>query len=408
MPCIPVNMYIQSNSIIKMKYESILKKSYAISLFIQFCVKNNIKFTDFTETLLFKFSDELKNELDKKNPRKKARKNNATNYILKTTLYFMDFIGEKFLNTSDFCEKNLNVEKKESNLSINGTNKKIEVSGIYHRCFSPNDVTTKRSPISQKDIDKLFNSISQLSSSKHIQYRTNVLLKLLTITGARAGEISRLKIESIMKAYNQESPLLEMITLKGRSSLEKTRYVPVERVDLKEIITFIKIHRSKIIRKTIGKGNDHGYLFINEKTGQNILPITVSNEINKLKKLANIEFQTCAHMFRHRYITTFFIKLIKMYDLENKDDFRNALLDINSLKTYIQQATGHTDINSLDHYIDLAKEELTNIDTVIEKVNTTNKYEAIEREEKRLLKSLKNREISIDEYHKKILEIKEL
>lgn len=103
-----------------------------------------------------------------------------------------------------------------------------------------------------------------------------------------------------------------------------------------------------------------------------------------MRDLAGISAQTCAHMFMHRYITNLFVKLIKQYDLDNQDDFRNALLDINSLKVHIQQATGHKDLRSLDHYIDLAKAELTNIYSVLDKVNQTQKHEAIERK-KRLL-----------------------
>lgn len=117
--------------------------------------------------------------------------------------------------------------------------------------------------------------------------------------------------------------------------------------------------------------------------------------------------QVCAHMFRHRFITKCFVKLIKQYDLENKDDFRNALMDINSLKTHIQQLTGHINVKSLDHYIDLAKDELTNINAVIDKVSLANAYEAYDRNENDLLRQLENKEITIKEYSQQIKNIKE-
>lgn len=99
-------------------------------------------------------------------------------------------------------------------------------------------------------------------------------------------------------------------------------------------------------------------LLISEKKGNPIVAATISNEIAKLSKIAVIEEKICAHMFRHRFITNFFIKLIKQYDWENKDEFKNALLDINSLKVHIQQVTGHKNVESLNSYIDLAKAEL--------------------------------------------------
>lgn len=120
--------------------------------------------------------------------------------------------------------------------------------------------------------------------------------------------------------------------------------------------------------------------------------------MKRLKELSGLEGQVCAHMFRHRFITKCFVKLIKHYDLENKDDFRNALMDINSLKVHIQQLTGHISVKSLDHYIDLAKDELTNINAVIDKVSLSNAYEAYDRNEDLLLKQLDNNEITVREY----------
>ena len=405
LPCLPVNMYFQSPEIIKLGYESILKKAYALSNLISFCENNNIKFTEFNETSLFEFANFLKTERNPKNPKQKARSNNAVNYILKTSLYFFDFFGKNFLNQNNYCVDILHAKNVSKNIKTKDSRSTIESSGLHHRCFVQNDSVKKRNPIPQEDINKLYEAIPKLSSEKHIQNRTNIMLKILEITGARVGEISNLKTVDIEEAYKQEQPLLEMKTLKRRNQKD-TRFIPVEKMDLKEIITFIKIHRSKIIRKTIGKQNDHGFLFISTKTGQPLEKITISNEMNKLKKLAGIESQTCAHMFRHRYITRFFIKLIKQYDLENKDDFRNALMDINSLKVHIQQVTGHTDVNSLDHYIDLAKDELSNIETVMKKVNDSNYIESIQREENSLLRKLENGEISIKEYSNSLKAIK--
>lgn len=176
------------------------------------------------------------------------------------------------------------------------------------------------------------------------------------------------------------------------------RYVPVQKNDFNEVMSYIKIYRSKIIKGTLGKNNDNGFLFVNENTGNKLLAITLSNDINRLRKISGIKQQVCAHMFRHRYITNLFINLIKQYDLENQDDFRNALLDINNLKVYIQQATGHKDVNSLDHYIHIAKSELTNMSNVKENLNNVLDFESKQKEEQRLLKMLKNKEISTKKY----------
>jgi len=180
------------------------------------------------------------------------------------------------------------------------------------------------------------------------------------------------------------------------------RYVPVNKADFNEIATYIKIYRSKIIKNTVGKTNDEGYLLISENTGKAILPVTITNEINKIRKVAGIEENVCAHMFRHRFITNLFIQLIKQYDIQNKDQFRNSLMDLENLKVYIQQATGHKNVNSLENYIDIAKIELTNMNNVVDNLLEERNTEAIEKEKQRLLIMLKNKEISTTEYIKQI------
>ncbi len=189
-----------------------------------------------------------------------------------------------------------------------------------------------------------------------------------------------------------------MRTLKRRGGLVEYRYIPVNKADFNEILTYIKIYRSKVIKNTIGKSNDEGFLLVNENTGKAILSITITNEINKIRKAAQIEENVCAHMFRHRFITNLFIQLIKQYDIQNKDQFRNSLMDLENLKVYIQQATGHKDVKSLDNYIDIAKSELTNMDKVKESIGQNSHKEANEKEKQRLLLMLKNKDISTIEY----------
>lgn len=75
-------------------------------------------------------------------------------------------------------------------------------------------------------------------------------------------------------------------------------------------------------------------------------------------------------------------------------------MDLENLKVYIQQATGHKNVASLDHYIDIAKSELTNMDLVVDNLQKENNKESIEKEKQRLLSLLKNKEISTAEYIK--------
>lgn len=389
--CFPINSYLQSFEIIHLSYLSILKIAYALNTFLKYCEEKNILIENFSEQNLINLSHFLKEEIDENNNKK--RNNTSVNYILNYILNFYNFYGNTFLDEKDYCYNFFNVK------TVLAKNKFKEITKFSHPCFLPKSEKRTRNPISNENIQKIRDAVYQLSNNKFIQQRTKVLIKLLEITGARVTEIINLSIFDIENANSQDKPMLKLKTIKRRS--EHFRYVPVDKNDLREIITFIKVYRSKIVKNTLFN-KDHGALFISEKNGQKLEAITVSNELIRLRNIANIDQETCAHMFRHRYITNMFINLIKQYDLQNQDSFRNALMDINNLKVHIQQLTGHKNLLSLDNYIHLAKSELTNMNGILNKVSETQTNEAKEREQKRLLEELKLENIDLTEYIKSI------
>ncbi len=93
-----------------------------------------------------------------------------------------------------------------------------------------------------------------------------------------------------------------------------------------------------------------------------------------------------------------FIQLIKRYDFQNQDSFRNALLDVNTLKVYIQELTGHKSSKSLDTYLHLAKSELANMPEIVNQLDSYRNDEAKKRNKEELLQKLVNKDISIEEY----------
>lgn len=388
MPILALNSYIQSDHILSLSKESIFKIAYSLTHIVKFCETNKIKMEEFTENNFIAFNHYLQSE---------GRENKTTIFILINTLNFYNYLGQKFLNINNYAIDILNCTYKKSNYKSNK-----DVRSLFHFSFPVREPNKKRSPISLNHIEKMYESINKTSNSIFVQKRNRVILKLLEITGARVGEIALLKVEDIENLFKMENPILKMRTLKRKADNIDFRYIPVNKVDFNEINSYIKIYRSKIIKNTVGKLKDEGYLLINENTGQAIIPLTISNEINKLRKISGIQENVCAHMFRHRFITNLFIQLIKQYDIQNRDQFRNNLMDLENLKVYIQQATGHKNVNSLDHYIDIAKSELTNMDIIVDNLQKEQNKESIEKEKQRLLSLLKNKEITTEEYINKI------
>ncbi len=343
-----INSYLQSSSIIRLKYGSILKIAYSLNHLILYCQNKKIDFNKFNESDLINVSKNLKDT---------EITNNSINYILKNIINFFNFYGKNFLEEENYSQKVFNTE-----LQINNRTKE---NFINHRCFWPNSPLKVRNPINNENIDKIYDEIDNLYSNKFAQKRTRIILKLLEITGARVTEIANIKVLDIENALKGKN-LLKINTLKRKEG--EHRFIPVSISKLNEIVTYIKVYRTKVIKKTIGLSNDHGYLLLNEKTGNKLTSNTISNDMIRLRKLAKIDQQVCAHMFRHRFITNMFIRLIETYDLENKDSFKNALLDLETLKVHIKEISGHKNIASLDHYIHLAKSEITNMNSVLNKI----------------------------------------
>ncbi len=75
-------------------------------------------------------------------------------------------------------------------------------------------------------------------------------------------------------------------------------------------------------------------------------------------KAAGIEEKMHAHMFRYQFITKLFVSLIERQAFENTNDFRQELLDIETLKQKLQQYIGRTKLYFLYTYIHLAFEDV--------------------------------------------------
>ncbi len=175
----------------------------------------------------------------------------------------------------------------------------------------------------------------------------------MEVTGGRRMEASLLKVSDIEEGMRTGE--LKVLNAKQCDS-DSCRHVPVTQADLREVLSFIHHYRQRIIRAT-GLQDDHGYLFISERTGEHLDIDTLGAELYVLRKAAGIEDEeACLHAFRHRYITNIFRDLIRTHLFQNASDLRRMLLSTETLKLKVMEWSGHSSIESLDHYIHLAFE----------------------------------------------------
>jgi integrase len=375
-PCFEANIYIIHK--IHQSGGSINKgslKTYCnnISHLIRYIYTNKIKkFSELNNEL---FSDFIKTLQFEKNPRtgKFLRDANQVRKIGRQSLDFLFFIAEIY-NLERFIGEN-----RSFNITIrNKPPKKFKVlsklceNSFTHSSFPLPSPKTKRYPISSEVATKIYKHVTQ-TNDMGLRIRNTCLIDSLEQTGARRQEIMLLRIEDIRFALQSDliCPMLQLRTLKTKRNT--IRMIPVPKTYLQNISLYIRRVRKKIIEKTIGLSHDHGFVFISHTTGKPLSADTLTTYLNKWAKEINLSGQAFAHLYRHRFITEKFKCLILEHQINNPDSFRQLLLSTQKFQQIIQQWTGHTSIESLNTYINLAYADLSNmqetIDNMLEDIN---------------------------------------
>lgn len=416
MPCLMANAYmihLLKRNLSRNNHGGTLRQ-YAkdISHLIRYCHKEGLDFFNLNNDRFSCFIKTLRDERDPLNPVARQRDSNTLIAIGRKCLDFLDFVGgmngdkEYVVGTIQAENKVYRVHTRKSKSGP------IEKHGWFHNSFDTPSPKKKRNAISKKTIQALYEAIPMLSSDglskdskRFIDRRRTMMIRLLEMTGARIEEIAQVRFKDVEDAIKQKDPKLRLVTLKRRTP--KERFVPVLHQDLAAFKPYIRISRAKVIKKNLGAANDHGLLFVSEGNGQPLSSRYMSNEVGLLRRTAGIESQACAHMFRNRFITKLFVRLINQFNFDNNDDFRRALLDANTLKQEVQQYTGHSDIDSLDTYIDLAFEEVANLKAVVSTVHLQGAYESFDANVELLHRELANG-LPVSAYLEKYHELLEL
>ncbi len=375
--CFPANVYMltlyQRGLSRKNRGGTLLTYATNISHLLRYIFYNKINLASLTDNQFSLFIKMLQGEKRTTQPEVHARDANSVIAIGRNCLDFLASVGMLYQDENYIGRTGqIRAEQKEFEIK-QGSGRKGNVKLIrkywYHRSFPTADPKNKRLPISTDALEKLRQIIQQASRTIFQRKRRYIMLKLLEITGGRRSEVAALTCESVLKASRMAEPMLKLMTAKRRGGKEDYRYIPIASHDVTFLLEYIQINRRRVIRATCGHENDDGYLLISETFGKRLRPNTITQEIAALSKAAGIKEKSCPHMFRHRFITKLFVALIEQHEFENTDSFRRALLDTETIKQKVQQWTGHTSLNSLDVYINLAFEEATHFKNTYNIVN---------------------------------------
>lgn len=338
---------------------TLLTYATKLSHLLRFAAKNNIDVLEVTDSYFSLFINSLRAE--RKPSGARVRTNSTVISIGRICLDFVDWLAGQYGQLGYVSnEGSIRATRKEHTVIIKGGRSKT-VRYWDHASFGAEEAFKQRVPISAADVSLLRQAVVKAKSSPFVRRRRQVMLKLLEVTGGRRTEVAMLTVTSVHEAARMKEPALRLRTLKKRGGKVYERLVPISAHDLHYLCEYIRLNRAPMLKKLGLRSDCEDALLISETSGRGLFPNTITQEVFLLRKIAGIKGSACSHMFRHRFLTKAVVALLEQHKIQNPDSFRQALIDHEGLKTRLLEISGHSSIDSLDRYVDLACEELTKL-----------------------------------------------
>lgn len=398
LPCYEANMYIHQQ--LQESRKATTLKTYAkhIHHLIHYCEKNRLKFSQLTNTIFTMFVQGLQGERDKYG--ELVRANNTTRAIAQRCVDFLGFVRDyheldNFIGTGK--ENAIRVKLKKYKILIEGSKHKKEVTVITHTSIPSPDAVKRRLPVSEDDALKVWDHI-QRQENREKRYRDIALYQCLEQLGARITEIHLITMDDIKNAVQSgDNPYLRLTTLKRRDNI-KSRSIPVSLALLTSIKQYINKTRKKVIKRTLGKANDHDYLFVSLTTGKPLQSATLTSYMNIWKKKLGIVGELHPHLYRHAFITNKLKEIILIHkEITSKDKFRELLLHTERFKMQLKEWTGQTCLHSLNIYINLVFADLNGYSEVYNAIQLKDSVKVVKQQIQHIKQLLKDKSMTMTE-----------
>jgi site-specific recombinase XerD len=373
-PCWPANMYAANALRFGRAIGTVNTYASELSHFLRFLYEHRLHFEDVDDDVIYSFSERLEGEFTSGRKGGKRRGGRQTNKILRRALGFLEWY-QKF-----FPAKRPLVGELGDAAQVTIERRRMEIKGrrisyVWHDSMVAEDVPRDVKPMARNVLSELLAACHKIANSRYIQQRAATILKLLADTGARRSEICGLSVKDVEEAAMSRSGKIRLPTAKGGNW--RIREVPIPKATLDAVMSFIKIQRALHVRRLKKLGTikrDPGWLFLNHR-GNRLHVETITQDIARLRRIAGIDERATAHMLRHRWITIQVLERLKVYVGQKLPmDVATTIL------THVASMTGHSQIQSLWGYIDLAFEEMGIWDTAQSVIHMRLNAEAAHRE----------------------------
>ncbi len=221
----------------------------------------------------------------------------------------------------------------------------------HHESFPPPSPEVRRHPIGDEYISLLRKAVVKTCRVPFLRQRKLLTIRLLDATGARRIEVVHITMSSVAAARAMVkrggAPFLRVPTYKKHAG-PRERLLPIDEVLLAALEDFINIFRAPVVEKA---GFECGYVLVSHR-GTKLEPNTLTQELNQLRKAADIKGKAHPHLFRHRYVSRRLKKLIDDLKLTSTMSVISHLTKTAGAMTKLLEETGHASIASLIPYID--------------------------------------------------------
>jgi len=343
---------------------------------IQYCWTIKRDFWELDDDHFQEFVQYLASERKQEQPMVRIRNNNSVRAIVACCVEFLLWIQNSILVNSYLIGTSPQhrirlVERKALKHRI----KQMTIEVQYH-ILPPPDTREPKHPMGRKQRNALWEAVAHMSQARvaciswageketnrkvatFLQKRRELLLVLLESTGARPGELARLKVSENINCYKSGSLILT--TLKRRRDIDRTIKLQPE-VAIR-LVTFIEKHRRQVLDHISSAGltaapSDRVFIGVH---GNPLSERSLESEFVRISSRAGLaDFQSCMSMFRHRFITKQISIHLRAYlgaTSKRREFFTDA--DYRTILKKVATITGHSNEVSLMHYIDLAWSEL--------------------------------------------------
>ena len=351
---------------------------------VRHCWSLKTDFWELEDADLQQLVADLQAEKKRRKPLERARNNNTVREIIAAAVRFLLWLQEHVVLDPSLIGVGRDFRIPLAERRVRDYRGRTKLVRVFHT-LPPRATQAPKPPMSRESRDKLWQAVTEASLLEaiaptwaarfpgegelqdvllYLKKRRELLLELLEATGARPGEFARLRVSENEACYQERKLVLD--TLKRRR--EMNRQIPLQPGVAVKLEVFIRTYRGTLLKRLAERGiaaspQDRVFLGIG---GRPLSERSMTTEFSQLAEAAGLgDYQTCMSMFRHRFITKqVAIHLEAFMDDNTKARSMMTDADYRTILKRVATITGHGSEASLNHYLDLAWEELGVFDRV--------------------------------------------